>query len=68
MKKPIIISNTSYIYLCDACGQKIEQDGKNIQLIQYPEPNRGDYAYHFHSSCLIEHLGKTFIAEKIDKK
>lgn len=45
-------------YLCDICNEKIVQDGKNISLIGTP---LGTYQFHLHTTCLVEHLKKTFV-------
>jgi len=47
-------------YFCEVCNKKIIQNGKDISLI--PDPNKKvDYIFHFHTSCLVEHLKKTYI-------
>lgn len=60
MIKKIIQTYEQEIYMCDSCNQKIVQDGKNIELIKHV-PDREGYAYHFHRTCLNEHLAKTFV-------
>lgn len=60
MKKKIIKQLESSIYLCDICNVEIKQDGQDISLLKPPR-NVDDYYYHMHTSCLIEHLSKTFI-------
>ncbi len=60
MKKKILKQLETYEYQCESCGDKIEQDGKNISLILDPE-KKFDYIFHFHTSCLVEHLRKTWI-------
>lgn len=60
MKKTIIKEVKDYEYCCEVCNEKIIQDGKNISLIDDPEKS-GEYIFHFHTSCLVEHLKKTFI-------
>jgi len=64
MKKITIKKWEDYEFLCDICGKKIVQDGKDIVLIndtdkkdQYGYP---DYSYSFHNSCLNKFLRKYF--------
>ncbi len=60
MKKKILIQQESYEYICESCNKKVLQNGEDISLIQNPE-NKADYLFHFHTTCLVEHLKKTFI-------
>lgn len=61
MKKQEIKEVKIDYYECDQCNKKIIQDGKNISLIQDPD-KKVDYAFHFHTTCLVEHLKKTFVS------
>lgn len=59
MEKKVIEQFESTIYLCDICNKHVIQDGKDISLLK--THGAKNYAYHMHTSCLIDHLKKTFI-------
>ena len=60
MKRKFKIQVENYEFLCDSCGKRIVQDGKDISLIPDPE-KKYDYLFHFHTSCLVNHLKETYI-------
>ena len=63
MNKRTTITSTIDHYFCEACDKPIVQDGKDIILIYEPRELQKKFEplFHFHSSCLIAHLRKTWI-------
>ena len=59
MNKPEIKEIKIDRFYCESCGERIIQDGKDVQFIY---DDNGKILYHFHRTCLIKHLSKTFIS------